>query len=825
MQHNRPLVFIPGLLLVLLGTGQAGEQPSAPAAEQAKPTAEQIKFFETNVRPVLANYCYKCHGPEKQKGDLRLDSFDALRKGGTTGPAFVAGRPEESLLLTAIAYKDDSLKMPPSEKLADRHIAALTQWIKMGAPYPAGQAATVAGSALDLEAGRNFWSFKPPVEPPLPTVRNTGWPQSPIDHFVLAKLEESGLNPVPAADKRSLIRRATFDLTGLPPAPAEIEAFLADNSPDAFSRVVDRLLASPHYGERWGRHWLDVARYADSNGLDENVVYGNAWRYRDYVVAAFNRDKPYDQFVLEQIAGDLLPPAEDLPTRHERLIATGFLALGPKVLAEVDEQKMEMDIIDEQIDTVGRAFLGLTLGCARCHDHKFDPINTEDYYALAGIFKSTRTMEHFKKIAKWHENPLLTEQLTATQAAFDQQVAGAKAAVQKFIDEANERLKAAATPPGKLPDKPEEAYSKETKAELARMRAELAKLTAAAPDLPSAMGAAEGQVTDVAVHIRGSHLTLGKVVPRRFPEVFAGRTPTTFDPRHSGRLEFAQWLVGREHPLTSRVMVNRIWREHFGQGLVRSTDNFGKLGELPTNPPLLDWLAMHFMNSGWSMKALHRLIMLSSVYQMSSTYDARAAEVDPENSLLWRMDARRLEAEEIRDALLAVSGGLDVTMGGTILPLKNRAYVFDHTSKDATRYDSHRRALYLPVIRNNVYDVFQLFDFADPGVLNGNRATTTVAPQALFMMNSDLVTEASEKLASLLWETQSADDASRFNLLYLTAYGRPATDRELARARSYLAAFDRDLDGKEADPLKRRQQAWSWLCQTVMAANEFVYVK
>jgi Protein of unknown function (DUF1549)/Protein of unknown function (DUF1553) len=417
------------------------------------------------------------------------------------------------------------------------------------------------------EPGKH-WAFQPPTLPAIPAVKDAAWARTPLDHFILAGLEARDLKPAPPADRRTLIRRATFDLTGLPPSPEEVESFVHDASPQALEKLIERLLASPAYGERWGRHWLDVARYADSNGLDENVAHGNAWRYRDHIVAAFNRDKPYDQFLVDQLAGDLLP---DSANRQERLIATGFLSLGPKVLAEPDPRKMEMDIVDEQIDTVGQAFLGLTLGCARCHDHKFDPISTQDYYGLAGIFLSTRTMQSFKKVARWHENPLV------------------------------------AVP---------------------------APLPRGAPAVPSAMGVTEGTVVEAAVLRRGSPLAPGKIVPRRFPIFLAGEQQPPLPAEQSGRLELARWLVCKDHPLTSRVMVNRIWRWHFGQGLVRSVDNFGLLGEKPSHPELLDWLAQRFVESGWSIKAMHRLIMLSSTYQMSSAHNARAAELDPDNRML-----------------------------------------------------------------------------------------------------------------------------------------------------------------------------------------------
>jgi cytochrome c553 len=805
-----PLVLLAGLVLVV---------PSSLHAADPPPTPEQARFFETSIRPLLAENCYRCHGPDKQKGGLRLDSREGIHRGGDSGnELIVAGRPKQSLLIRAVGYQDDMLRMPPKKRLSDRQIADLTRWVKMGAPYP--QTTTAEGD----EAGRKFWAFQPPTDPRVPAVKDAAWARSALDRFILAGLEAASLKPAPSADRRTLIRRATFDLTGLPPTPQEIEAFLADASPDAFARVVERLLASPAYGERWGRHWLDLARYADSNGLDENVAHGNAWRYRDYVVAAFNRDKPYDQFLLEQLAGDLLPSA-DAAIRREHLIATGFLALGPKVLAEVDEKKMEMDIVDEQIDTVGRSLLGLTLGCARCHDHKFDPIATDDYYALAGIFKSTRTMETFTKVARWHENSLATEQELARKAEHDRRIAQQKEIIQKRIARANEELKSRLKSGAKLPKNPEGMYPAETRAELQRLRDELARLEKAAPQMPSAMGVTEGTVADTAIHLRGSHLKLGKVVVRRVPKVLAGSERPAFDGKHSGRLELAQWLVRHDHPLTSRVMVNRIWRWHFGQGLVRTPDNFGKLGEPPANPALLDWLAHRFIDSGWSIKAMHRLIMLSAAYQMSSTHDARNAERDPENRLHWRANVRRLEAEAIRDALLAVGGSLDRTLGGSLLGVKNRDYLFDHTSRDATRYDTPRRSLYLPIIRNNLYDVFQLFDSTDPAVQNGDRATTTVAPQALFMLNSNLVMQVSERLADGLLAETKLDDAGRIARLYVRAYGRGATAEETAKARELVRTCEQELQASEPDAGKRRARSWACLCQVIVAASEFIYIR
>jgi hypothetical protein len=592
-------------------------------------------------------------------------------------------------------------------------------------------------------------------------------------------------------------------LIGLPPTPEEIGAFVKDDSPKAFAKVVERLLASPHYGERWGRHWLDVARYADSNGLDENVAFGNAWRYRDYVVRAFNDDLPFDQFVLEQLAGDLLE-STDAAVRQRRLIATGFLSLGPKVIAEVDEKKMEMDIVDEQIDTVGRAFMGLTLGCARCHDHKFDPIPMADYYGLAGIFRSTKTMDHFKKIARWHEHPLASANDAAIKAAHESEVVKQKAAIEALV---------------------REKQTDETKARLKKLRSDLAKLEKAGPTIPTAMGVADGPIVDAPTHPRGNHLKIGKVVPRHVPVVLAREHAPSFDGKSSGRVELARWLVHPDHPLTSRVMVNRIWRWHFGYGIVRSTDNFGTLGELPGDQRLLDWLASRFVEERWSVKAMHRLIMLSSTYQMSVNADPKTRESDPENRLHGRANVRRLEAEAIRDALLAVGGVLDKSQGGSMLHVKNREYLFDHTSKDTTSYDSRRRSLYLPVIRNNLYDVFQLFDYPDPAVPSGDRATTTVAPQALFLMNSDWTMKICDDLAESLLREAGLDDPGRVRRLYLRAYGRAATDAEIAKAIALVREVDLAMQKREPNFDRRRLLAWSSLCQVVVSANEFIYVQ
>jgi len=797
----------------------------AGAMDAAELTSAQLDFFEKKIRPIFVEHCYKCHSSgEKIKGGLLVETREDLLKGGDTGPAIEPGDADKSRLIEAVRYQNQHLQMPPKNPLSRDQVRDLEAWVKMGAPDPRIKTAKAAPvkQGIDLVEGRKFWAFQPMAKPTPPTVLKSAWIQSPIDAFILAKLEEKRLKPSAPADKRALIRRATFDLIGLPPTPAEIEAFLADRSPDAFAKVVDRLLESPQYGERWGRHWLDVARYADSNGLDENVGFGNAWRYRDYVINAFNRDKPYDQFLTEQLAGDLLPKTDDIAVRHERLTALGFLTIGPKLLAEPDKVKLEMDMIDEQIETFGRAFLGATFGCARCHDHKFDPVPTDDYYALAAIFKSTHTMDDWKTIAKWHEPVVALPEDYKLKEAYEKKVADHKLSITNFIAEAN-RVLLTTLNTNTLPKNAEKQYPTNTIAKLEKLRADLKKLEADAPELPSTMGVKEGTniVKTLPVHIRGSHLALGKPVPRGVPQVMTISTRPQFSEQQSGRLELARWLADPEHPLTARVMVNRIWRWHFGQGIVASTDNFGLLGDRPTHPELLDWLARRFVADGWSVKSMHRLIMLSSTYQMDANAKSGTNLVDPENRLLWHFPLRRLEAEEIRDALHSVAGTLDLTMGGKTLPLKNREFVFNHTSKDATTYDSPRRAVYMPIIRNHLYDLFEQFDFPDPAVPNGNRSATVVAPQALLMMNSELVNRSAAKFAEQLLADKDASDARRLELAYVKAYGRTPSSAERKRAERFLNEFQA-ADGK--DTTAARTEAWTVLCQTLLAANEFIYL-
>jgi hypothetical protein len=1090
-------VWLPLLALALLPRGGCAAETGGE------------EFFEKQVRPLLAERCLKCHGDTKPKGGLRLTSRAAVLRGGDTGPAAVAGKPDGSLLVQAVRYADTP-RMPPKGKLADRDIAVLEKWVRLGLPWPeAGAKLVNSGSSTFriTDEQRRFWSFQPVKSAPAPAVRDARWPRSDLDRFILAALEAKGLRPAPAADKRTLLRRATFDLTGLPPTPEEIDAFRRDTSPDAFARVVDRLLASPAYGERWGRHWLDLVRYTDSfdaRGLGGKGDCAHAWRYRDWVVNAFNRDLPYDRFVTDQIAGDLLPGPGGF--NRDGVIATGFLAIGNWGGGDADKEKLLTDIADDQVDTVSRTFLALTVACARCHDHKFDPISTRDYYGLAGIFFSTHILpnvgpktdgppmlniplaspaelakraEHAKRLAEgekqrqaaaerayaefartqlgrtanylvaaweyqgqagrpgaltveafaasrglngyalrqwrdylglgeyrlmttavrdvggkagvhgWrgapdcpslvvntndgevsiltfklpprsvavHPGPTngvavawrspLTGKVRVTGRVVDadpvggdgiawlldhrtagsrrqlaagdfpnggrqsfEQGTGAKAlqaidvqagdriellvlpkanhgydttvadftiaevggtrvwdlrgdvvgdlhqggkgnphsdrlgnpAVWHFLDMADSRrapgpaarpdlaawdravagkgdraaveqaakeiarsfTAADARSPFRITQREDEKYlPAEARAALAKIDAELDALKKAPlPPLEYANGAQEGGVPgsphggvhDVRVHLRGRYDRLGELVPRHFPAVLAGarQQPITSG---SGRLELARWLTRPDHPLTARVLVNRLWQHHFGEGLVRTPSNFGKLGRPPTHPELLDWLALQFVQSGWSVKQMHRLIMLSATYQQASEAAPETFRADPDNLLFGRMNRRRLEAEAVRDNLLAVAGRLDTKMGGPA----------------ARDFAAPRRTLYLMTIRSDRSGFGPLFDSADSTALVDQRTVSTVAPQALFLLNSPFILVQTKALARRVL-AEAKDERARIERAYQLLYARPPLEDEVNIGLDFLARAGRGGAG------------WEAYCQVLLCANEFIYV-
>jgi hypothetical protein len=654
------------------------------------------------------------------------------------------------------------------------------------------------------EKASDHWAFQAISDPEPPRVRDQSWIRNGIDSFILAKLESKGIPTPDRASKAILERRLSFALVGLPPSMLDPK--------DSFLEQVEELLASPHYGERWGRHWLDVVRYADSNGLDENAAHANAWRYRDYVVRSFNEDKPFDRFITEQVAGDLLPDNGDFSVRRNNLVATGFLAVGPKLLAEPDLVKLEMDMIDEQIDVLGRAILGLTLGCARCHEHKFDPISTEEYYALAGIFKSTRTMESLKRPAKWVENLLANSDEQKLSQKHQDLVEAQNVVVVAYRERANQALLTSGKF-SKLPKKPEAHYPEPTRKELENLEKTLKQFNESSPKLDFAMGVKEGNITELPVFVGGDPAVRGEIQARGFPALFAAPETKILDSGVSGRLELAAWLTSSRNPLAARVIVNRVWRWHFGRGIVETTDNFGMLGGKPTHPELLDWLASRFIEEGWSIKALHRLILSSETWRMSSIAHSIASGKDLENRLLSRAPVRRLEAELIRDSLLHLSGELDHSLGGSTWSYENRKLVFNHTSEDNTNYLTNRRSIYLPVIRNNVYDLFELFDFPNPNSMNGDRTPSITPQQALYLMNSPFAQKAVVQFSRRIVDSDSSIRIRRF---YQFAFHRDPEVDEIGRALRFVETFP-----STSEPLDK----WHAFAQSLICSNEFLYLQ
>ncbi|HUE70465.1 MAG TPA: PSD1 and planctomycete cytochrome C domain-containing protein [Pirellulaceae bacterium] len=766
--------------------------------------AAQIEFFEKRIRPILADNCYNCHSANtNSKGGLRVDDRQGLVAGGSRGAAIVPGDPEGSLLIKAVRQENNKgLKMPAEEgKLSPEQIADLVQWIQNGAAWPQEELPAELGqSHADYEnLQRTHWAWQPLVAAPPPEVRDAAWVRDDIDRFILATLEAKELAPVAAADKVTLIRRVTFDLTGLQPTPEEIDAFVADSSAQAFDKVVDRLLASPAFGERWGRHWLDVARYGESTGSARNIPYPHAWRYRDWVIAAFNADKPYHQFLREQIAGDLLP-ANSPREKAEQLIATGFLALGVKDVNQRFKVRFIMDNVDEQIDTVSRAVLGLTVSCARCHDHKFDPIPTTDYYALAGIFRSTDLCAGVRNKMgggglDYYDTALLLDvgADASAKAANEEKIAAAKAAFEK----ARAEFQAiSGTPAGKAIGEDGKPKQFAFRQRMNKAQQDLHALTDPAASGNVALGVRDAkQVSDTEIRIRGEAEKLGPVVPRGYLAVVRVPDAPPINPEQSGRLELARWLTSPQNPLTSRVMANRIWQHLFGQGLVRTVDNFGVNGDSPSHPELLDHLAARFVREGWSVKKLVRAIALSRTYQLGGDAPPANLAVDPANRLVWRHSPRRLDAEEIRDAMLAAAGNLNLTPPAAspakdfaVREIRNNGPEATALAKAAAA--SRHRSVYLPLVRGVTPTSLAAFDFAEQGMVTGSRDSTTVATQALYLLNDPLVREQSLALAERLLAESGESDAQRIALAYRLIFGRMATTEEIERAVAYVAAYE-----------------------------------
>jgi hypothetical protein len=929
--------------------------PAAPSAAPRRPTAKQVEFFERQVRPLLAEHCHACHGPKKQHADLRLDSHAALLKGSENGPVIDLTAPAASLLLRAIRHADDATAMPPdpAPKLSDAAIGQIEKWLAAGAPWPEDAASK---STTPQQSAADHWAFQSVTLPPVPDVKDQDWARTPIDRFVLAALEAQDLSPAPPAPRATLIRRVTYDLTGLPPTAEEVAAFVADASPEAFARVVDRLLGSVQYAERWARHWLDVARYADTKGyvrLAEERTFPFAFAYRDYVIGAFQDDLPYDRFILEQIAADQLPADQisvDAAGHDRRLAALGFLTLGRQFTGNT------YDIIDDRIDVVSRGLLGLTVTCARCHDHKYDPIPTADYYSLYGVFApgeepllpplvsppaadaATQTFEReldarrksleeyepteYAKLlddfrqhvgaylvealagrvllqqplplehndlrqlvvnrwvdylddagpddpvwAAWHAlaklpadpfaeqaaaligswansnqtdagqpfNALVVARLTANPPKSMADVARAYGALLTEVHtQWQSQVASAAAAAGALPlriaSDDQEAlrqvlYAANSPVMVSRQEAILNYLYDAPinAEIFKRRGAINAHLADTAhgpvrahtvvdrptldeprILMRGNPTRPGRRVPRHFLTALAGESPPHFTVG-SGRLELAQAIANPDNPLTARVMVNRVWAHHFGAGLVRTPSNFGLRGERPTHPELLDYLAATFMDQGWSLKKLHRAILLSATYQQSSQDRAVHAAHDPENRLLWRANRRRLDFESLRDSLLVAAGRLDLSVGGP--------------SVELTAASANRRTLYGRIDRQGLPGMLPTFDFASPDTHAPQRYQTTVPQQALLLMNSPLVAELAKSLAARADVTAIADPGKRAAHLIQIAWGRAPSERELQLALAFVTA-----EPASAVPGAAELDAWQAFAQTLLLANEFAHV-
>ncbi len=820
------------LLALLAGVAIGSTIATAQAPNADKPTAEGLEFFESKIRPALVKNCYPCHSADTKvaMGGLFLDSSAGARKGGNSGPAVTPGKPDESLMLRAIRH--EGRQMPPAGKLPEALIADFERWVAMGAPDPReGKGAAWKQSTIDLEKGRKYWAFQPPQRPATPKVVNVKWSSQPIDRFLLSKMEQHKLTPAPDAERPVWLRRVTFDITGLPPTPAELDAFLKDRRPDAHARVVDRLLASERYGERWGRHWLDVARYAESVGRGSNYAFPYAWRYRDYVIDAFNNDKPYDRFVREQIAGDLLEADSDA-RRREQLTATGFLSLGSHDLIEINPAVFRMDAIDEQINATTRSFLALTVGCARCHDHKFDPIPTTDYYAMAGIFRSTEMLSGLVRRPRdnvsYFDMSMLARFSYGPQEAPPVHLADSGQAQKwdQLMGELDEMRKGM-TPAlrKKLLPSPQQPPAQVLRQASGRILSDLDRFPLP-PD--RVMAAREGGApADCEVHIRGDVQDLGPKVPRGFVQVVGlpGAKPG-IGASESGRLQLAEWLAGAQNPLTARVMANRIWHQLFGRGLVATLDNFGAMGEKPSHQELLDYLATRFVDHGWSVKKTIREIVLSRGYRMGASHQARNHRLDPDNRWFWRMNRRRLEVESIRDALLAVSGRLDLTRPEAS-PVLSYRRGFDIGRGQGTMPEDYsvkmrQRSVYVPVLRNFLPAMYETFDFPEPSETKGRREVTTVPTQALFLMNSPFVLEQARYAAEKMLAAGLPGEAQRVTRAYREVLGRPPTADEIRRSLEYVKAT-REAESAAGESPGPELAAWARLYQALFASAEFRY--
>ncbi len=779
-----------------------------PALEPPAESAD-IAFFERDIRPLLAEHCLECHSVEsgKRKGGLLLDSREGIAQGGDSGPALLPGKPDESRIVMATRWDDADLRMPPKKALEAGKAELLAEWIRRGAPDPRETSAKPrAHSGMSLEEGRAFWAFKP-VTSPVP-------PQStavhPVDRFILAKLEASGLAPAPRADRRTLIRRASYSLTGLPPSPEDVEQFATDESPEAFVKIVDRLLESPAYGERWGRHWLDVVRYADTCGNASDYPVPQLHLYRDWVVSAINADMPYDRFLCEQIAGDLLYTGS-VAERTPGIVATGYLALARRFAGKAGAPHLT---IEDTIDNLSKAFLGVTISCARCHDHKFDPFTMKDYYALYGFFSSTRYPYPGAEGDTKQSNliPLLEpteiEQLLAPHKA-------SVAASQEELKDLEQKLKDAAAPVSNE----NKLATDDLQKQIADAKKKIADLTNAAPLIRDAYAVTDATETgDARIQNRGEPKNLGDTVRRGFPAVLGGMTLPEHAPG-SGRDALARWITDPANPLTARVMVNRIWLHHFGRGLVATPNDFGRQGAPPSNPELLDFLASEFIRTGWSLKSMHRLILSSETWQRAATPGPKGDSIDPLNTLLSYHNRTRLDAESLRDTLLRISGEL---IPGPApehpFPLRTTWKWTQHNPFSAS-YNTNHRSLYLMQARLKKNPFLALFDGPDPSATTGSRSLTTTPLQALFAMNHPLIHEAAAAIAKQT--AAAANPAQRIAATYRILFQRPPDESEQSRATDFLSKYQ---NLAEPSGVARPEEAWPALTRSLLASNELLFL-
>ncbi|HAV61572.1 MAG TPA: hypothetical protein DCY13_04310 [Verrucomicrobiales bacterium] len=804
-------------------------------ATAAETDPSTVEHFERSVRPLLANHCFECHGAEKQKGGLRLDSPAGIEAGGDTGPILSPGQPADSRIILAVSYEDEDLKMPPKTRLSADQVKILRDWVSAGAAMPAsptGAEPVTRGAGFEInDEDRRHWAFQPLRRPAVPAVKDPSWVRNPIDAFVLNQLEKRGLSPNPPAERRLLLRRAAYNLTGLPPSPEEVEAFTADEAPDAWPRLVDRLLGSPQYGEKWARHWLDLVRYAESNSYERDAAKPNAWRYRDYVIRSLNADKPYDRFVREQLAGDELPDRD-----NSSLIATGYYRLGIWDDEPADRELAHYDALDDIITTTGQVFLGLTIDCARCHNHKIDPISQADYYRFVAFF---RNINHYKNGGPTDEALLfendqqrqIYEQGMATLNGKRHQTKQELAAIERRFRElhpleagdADAVFKAIKEDGGKV-------LGAKTFARYEELRSELTRLNGEEMAAERALVVTEAGINppDTFILLRGNPGAHGEAVQPGFPTVLGHPPPADFkapgNAHSSGRrLALANWIASPSNQLTARVMVNRIWQHHFGRGIVRSPNDFGLQGDRPTHPELLDWLAAEFVASGWSLKAMHRLIMNSNAYLMSSRgrTDGLAADVD--NELFWRFNMRRLTGEEIRDSILSVTGTLNPKMHGPSVYVEIPKAVMATQSVpgkgwgESSPEEQARRSIYIHVKRSLLVPILESFDLAETDRTTPVRFASVQPTQALGMINSEFLTRQAASMADRL-RREHPDDLTRQvgrGLALVTS--RPPTATEVEESLELI----RKLTRQEQLPADR---ALDHFCLVLLNLNEFFYL-